>query len=199
MSLLLISNLSIRLGGRLLLDEADLTVDPGRRIGLVGRNGAGKSTLLKALSGNLIPDGGEIRLAARARMAQVKQEAPSGELSLIEIVLQGDEERLALLAEVEAADPHRLAEVHDRLRAIAVDGSPASLSAASSTLAGDFRYLVGSPDPGAPLYAASADQFRTTLADMRRRCASVLVQEFVRGTGAGYFALMRQGTRYAAA
>ena len=95
MSLLIISGISIRLGGRLLLDEADLTVDPGRRIGLVGRNGAGKSTLLKAISGELAPDGGSIRLAARARMAQVKQEAPSGDLSLLEIVLQGDEERFA--------------------------------------------------------------------------------------------------------
>ena len=133
MSLLIISGISIRLGGRLLLDEADLTVDPGRRIGLVGRNGAGKSTLLKAISGELAPDGGSIRLAARARMAQVKQEAPSGDLSLLEIVLQGDEERLALLHEAEHADPHRLAEVHDRLRAIGADAAPAR---AATILAG---------------------------------------------------------------
>ena len=92
MSLLTLSGLSIRLGGRLLLDNAELTVDPGRRIGLVGRNGAGKSTLLKAISGELAVDGGTIRLAARARMAQVKQDAPSGDLSLLEIVLQGFDE-----------------------------------------------------------------------------------------------------------
>ena len=133
MSLLIISGISIRLGGRLLLDEADLTVDPGRRIGLVGRNGAGKSTLLKAISGELAPDGGSIRLAARARMAQVRQEAPSGDLSLLEIVLQGDEERLALLHEAEHAEPHRLAEVHDRLRAIGADAAPAR---AATILAG---------------------------------------------------------------
>ena len=46
MSLLITRGVTIRLGGRTLLDNADLTVDPGRRIGLVGRNGAGKSTLL---------------------------------------------------------------------------------------------------------------------------------------------------------
>ncbi len=51
MSLLVISGLTIRLGGRTLLDGADLTVDPGRRIGLVGRNGAGKTTLLRAIAG----------------------------------------------------------------------------------------------------------------------------------------------------
>ncbi len=125
MSLLTISGVTIRLGGRVLLDEADLTIDPGRRIGLVGRNGAGKSTLLKAISGELAIDGGQIRLASRATMAQVRQEAPSGEQSLLETVLEGDPERLSLLAEVEAADPHRLAEVHERLRAIGADAAPA--------------------------------------------------------------------------
>jgi ATP-binding cassette subfamily F protein 3 len=133
MSLLIISGVTIRLGGRLLLDNADLTVDPGRRIGLVGRNGAGKSTLLKAIAGDMPIDGGEIRLAARARMAQVKQEAPSGDASLLETVLEGDQERLALLAEAETAEPHRLAEVHERLRAIGADAAPAR---AATILAG---------------------------------------------------------------
>ena len=108
MSLLVISGATIRLGGRSLLDDADLMVDPGRRIGLVGRNGAGKSTLLRAIAGELAMDGGEIRLARGARMATVKQEAPSGAASLLETVLEGDTERLALLAEAETADPHRL-------------------------------------------------------------------------------------------
>ena len=79
MSLLTISHVTIRIAGRVLLDEADLAVDPGRRIGLVGRNGAGKSTLLKAIAGDLAIDGGDIRLASRARLGRVKQEAPDGE------------------------------------------------------------------------------------------------------------------------
>ena len=95
MSLLTISAVTIRLGGRTLLDAADLTVDPGRRIGLVGRNGAGKSTLLRAIAGDLPLDGGDIRLAARARLATVAQEAPSGPASLLDTVLQGDAERLS--------------------------------------------------------------------------------------------------------
>ncbi|HEY5300587.1 MAG TPA: ATP-binding cassette domain-containing protein, partial [Acetobacteraceae bacterium] len=57
MSLLVISGAVIRLGGRVLLDRADLTVDPGQRIGLVGRNGAGKTTLLRAIAGDLSLDG----------------------------------------------------------------------------------------------------------------------------------------------
>ena len=51
----------------------------------------------------------------------------------------------------------------------------------------------GSAPTGAPLYAASAEQFDATLAELRTRSSSVLVQEFVLGTGAGYFALMRLG------
>ncbi|HTB43522.1 MAG TPA: ABC-F family ATP-binding cassette domain-containing protein [Acetobacteraceae bacterium] len=133
MSLLIISNLTIRLGGRALLDGGDLTVDGGRRIGLVGRNGAGKSTLLRAIAGELTPDGGDIRLAARARIATVRQEAPEGPASLLDTVLTGDPERLALLHEAETAPPERLAEIHDRLRAIGADTAPAR---AATILAG---------------------------------------------------------------
>ncbi len=133
MSLLVISGAVIRLGGRLLLDGADLAIDAGRRIGLVGRNGAGKSTLLRAITGEIALDGGEIRLAARARLASVRQEAPEGPASLLETVLAADPERLALLAEVETAAPERQAEIHDRLRAIGADSAPAR---AATILAG---------------------------------------------------------------
>src|SRR3984885_367183 len=119
MSLLVISGAVIRMGGRTLLNGADLTIDPGRRIGLVGRNGAGKSTLLRAIAGEITIDGGDIRLSSRARMATVRQEAPEG--------------RLALLAEAETADPHRVAEVHDRLLTIGADSAPAR---AATILAG---------------------------------------------------------------
>lgn len=133
MSLLVISDAVIRMGGRTLLNGADLTIDPGRRIGLVGRNGAGKSTLLRAIAGEITIDGGDIRLSSRARMATVRQEAPEGPMSLLETVLQGDPERLFLLAETETAEPHRLAEVHDRLVTIGADSAPAR---AATILAG---------------------------------------------------------------
>ena len=125
MSLLVLDQISLRIAGRLLLDGADLRVDPGRRIGLVGRNGAGKSTLLRAIAGEIGLDGGEIRLSSRARMAWVKQEAPSGPKSLLDTVLDADTERTALRTEQDHADPSRLAEVHERLRAIQADAAPA--------------------------------------------------------------------------
>jgi ATP-binding cassette subfamily F protein 3 len=134
MTVLAIRNLTLRVAGRALLDGADLSVDPGRRVGLVGRNGAGKSTLLRAISGGIAPDGGEIRLAARARLGHVAQEAPGGPLSLLDTVLEADAERAALLAEMERGpDPARLGEVHERLLAIGADSAPAR---AATVLAG---------------------------------------------------------------
>jgi ATP-binding cassette subfamily F protein 3 len=135
MSLLTVSAVTLRMGGRTLLEGADLTVDAGRRIGLVGRNGAGKSTLLKAIAGDLAVDGGDIRLSSRARMAQVKQTAPSGPASLLDTVLEGDQERLALLAEAEREDlpPERISAVWERLGAIDADTAPAR---AATILAG---------------------------------------------------------------
>ncbi|OUJ11599.1 ABC-F family ATP-binding cassette domain-containing protein [Acetobacter sp. DsW_059] len=134
MSLLIISDLTLRIAGRTLLDQADLSVEPGRKIGLIGRNGAGKSTLLAAIAGDIAPDGGDIRLSSRARMARVLQEAPATGASLIDTVLEGDVERSSLLAEAETAtDPARIAAIHERLLTIGADSAP---SRAASVLAG---------------------------------------------------------------
>ncbi|MBK1658075.1 ABC-F family ATP-binding cassette domain-containing protein [Paracraurococcus ruber] len=134
MTVLAIRDLTLRIAGRALLEGAELVVDPGRKVGLVGRNGAGKSTLLKAIIGDLAPDGGEIRLATRARLGHVAQEAPGGPETLLEVVLAADTERAALLAELEGhPDPHRLAEIHERLIAIQADSAPAR---AATILAG---------------------------------------------------------------
>jgi ATP-binding cassette subfamily F protein 3 len=133
MTVLALRDLTIRLAGRTLLDGANLQLDPGRKLGLVGRNGAGKSTLFRALTGALQPDGGEIRIATRARMAHVAQEQPGTDVSLIETVLAADTERAALLSEMEHGDPARAAEVQERLIAIGADAAPAR---AGSVLAG---------------------------------------------------------------
>ncbi|OUI89633.1 glycosyl transferase family 1 [Acetobacter sp. DmW_043] len=134
MSLLIISDLTLRIAGRTLLDQADLSVEPGRKVGLIGRNGAGKSTLLAAIAGDIAPDGGDIRLSSRARMARVLQEAPATGASLIDTVLEGDVERSSLLAEAETAtDPARIAAIHERLLTIGADSAP---SRAASVLAG---------------------------------------------------------------
>ncbi|MCR0985638.1 ABC-F family ATP-binding cassette domain-containing protein [Roseomonas populi] len=133
MTVLALRDLTIRMAGRTLLDGANLQLDPGRKLGLVGRNGTGKSTLFRVLTGALQPDGGEVRIAARARMAHVAQEQPGTDVSLLETVLAADTERSELLAEMENGDPTRLAEVQERLIAIGADAAPAR---AATVLAG---------------------------------------------------------------
>jgi len=136
MSVLIIENLSYSIAGRALMERASLMVDPGRRIGLIGRNGAGKSTLLKLIAGQLSPDGGSIKLGQRVRLGYVAQEAPGGDITPLEVVLAADVERTALLAEADdpAVDPHRVAEIHDRLLTIEADAAPARAAAILSGL-----------------------------------------------------------------
>lgn len=129
-----INNLVFRIAGRLLIDDATVHVAAGARVGLVGRNGAGKSTLFKLILGEHHADSGEIVIRPRARVGCVAQEAPAGQDSLIDCVLAADAERTALLAEAEdCTDPHRIAEVHERLNAIDAHSAP---SRAAAILAG---------------------------------------------------------------
>jgi ATP-binding cassette subfamily F protein 3 len=138
MTVLALCDVTLRVAGRTLLEGASLALEPGRKVGLVGRNGAGKSTLLRAILGEIEPEGGEIRLSARARVGHVAQEAPGGEASLLETVLAADRERTALLAELDSApDPARIAALHDRLSAIGAESAPARAAAILSGLGFD--------------------------------------------------------------
>src|SRR6516164_1613468 len=110
--MLSISDLSIRLAGRLLIDHSGAQITPGARVGLVGRNGTGKSTLFRAIRGELATESGTITIPPRWRIGSLAQEAPDGPDKLIEVVLRADLERDALLREAESAhDPHRIAEI----------------------------------------------------------------------------------------
>ena len=76
-----LNNITVRLGGRTIIDGASASIPPGGRIGLIGRNGAGKSTLMKVLVGQLDPDDGSVEMPRRARLGYIAQEAPSGSIS----------------------------------------------------------------------------------------------------------------------
>ena len=78
MALLGLNGVSIAFAGPPLLDSADLQVDDGERIGLLGRNGAGKSTLLRILEGTLAPDSGEVIRQPGLRVAGLQQDVPLG-------------------------------------------------------------------------------------------------------------------------
>jgi ATP-binding cassette subfamily F protein 3 len=124
--MLTISGITVRLGGRTILDRATAAIPTGARVGLIGRNGAGKSTLMKVMIGQLEPDDGEIEMPRRSRLGYIAQEAPSGEATPFDTVLAADTERARLLAEAETCiDPDRLGDVHDRLLAIDAYSAPA--------------------------------------------------------------------------
>jgi ATP-binding cassette subfamily F protein 3 len=111
-----INDLSYRIGGRVLFEDASLHVPQGHKVGLVGRNGTGKTTLFRLIDGEIAPDGGKISLAGRARIGRIAQEAPSGEQSLLDTVLAADTELASLTAEAETVtNSNRIAEVHTRL------------------------------------------------------------------------------------
>jgi ATP-binding cassette subfamily F protein uup len=77
-------------GGDKLLERISFQIEPGERIGLMGRNGAGKSTLLKLLAGELRPDAGEICVSPGFKIARLAQEVPPGyEHSVFEEVAAG--------------------------------------------------------------------------------------------------------------
>ncbi len=133
-AMLKITDLTYRIAGRPLLEDASVTFPTGAKTGFVGRNGTGKSTLFKLITGDLSPESGDIHVPRAAKIGQVAQEAPGTEESLLEVVLAADTERTSLLEEAETArDPNRIAEIHTRLADI---DSHTAEARASSILAG---------------------------------------------------------------
>lgn len=111
-----INDLTYRIEGRILFEQATLAISQGMKMGFVGRNGTGKSTLFRLIKDEISPDDGTINLRKGARLGVVDQEVPSGPQSLMATVLAADKERTALLAEAESAThPERIAEIHTRL------------------------------------------------------------------------------------
>jgi ATP-binding cassette subfamily F protein 3 len=133
--MLSITDISIRIAGRLLIDSSTVQIVPGARVGFVGRNGVGKSTLFHAIRGDLPIESGSITLPPRWRIGSLAQEAPDGPESLINVVLEADLERDALLREAETADdPHRIAEIQTRLVDIDAHSAPSRAAAILSGL-----------------------------------------------------------------
>ncbi|MGD9832561.1 MAG: ABC-F family ATP-binding cassette domain-containing protein [Piscinibacter sp.] len=122
--MLVLNDISLRRGVKLVLDHTSVTLQPGEKIGLVGRNGAGKSSLFALLTAKLQADGGEVQMPPRWQqpggMAEVAQEMPETAEGATDFVLAGDTPlRLAQerLAQAEAADDgHAIAEAHHAIQ-----------------------------------------------------------------------------------
>ena len=131
--MLQINDLTFDAWGRRFFDKATVSLPPGAKVGLVGRNGVGKSTLFKLILGHLHAGDDEISLPKNARVGSVDQEHPATPVSLLDTVLEADEERHALMTRLETADPEHMGEIWARLIEIDSDSAPAR---ASEILAG---------------------------------------------------------------
>jgi ATP-binding cassette subfamily F protein 3 len=116
-----LKNITLRRGAKVILDGASVTINPGEKVGLVGRNGAGKSTLFALLNGSLHEDGGECFIPPQWRLAQVAQDMPETDDSATDFVIAGDTRLATAQAEVAAAEAshdgermaHAYMELHD--------------------------------------------------------------------------------------
>ncbi|XWX89084.1 ABC transporter ATP-binding protein [Salmonella enterica] len=120
--MIVFSSLQIRRGVRVLLDNASATINPGQKVGLVGKNGCGKSTLLALLKNEISADAGSFTLPGTWQLAWVNQETPALPQPAIEYVIDGDREYRHLEAQLNDAnernDGHAIASIHGKLDAI---------------------------------------------------------------------------------
>jgi len=135
--MILIKDIELRRGAKTLLSGVNVTINPGEKIGLVGRNGAGKSTFFALLTGELQEEKGEMEMPAQWRLAQVEQHMPDTEQSASEYVLSSDsalqEAQAQLLKAEESNDGMAIAEAH---LALADAGVHDALSRAQSLILG---------------------------------------------------------------
>ncbi|MDO8419620.1 MAG: ATP-binding cassette domain-containing protein [Rubrivivax sp.] len=109
-------NITLRRGVKVVLHGASVVLQPGEKVGLVGRNGAGKSSLFSLLAGRLHADTGDVEIPPRWRIGEVAQEMPETEDGATEFVLQGDaplqQAQVALAAAEASGDGHEIAHAH---------------------------------------------------------------------------------------
>lgn len=120
--MIVFSSLQIRRGTNVLLDNASATINPGQKVGLVGKNGCGKSTLISLLKGEMSADAGNLTFPSNWALAWVNQETPALDQPAIEYVIDGDREFRQLEAQLQHAnerdDGHAIATLHGKLDAI---------------------------------------------------------------------------------
>ena len=109
--MLRISNITLRRGVRVLLENASMNVHPGQKVGLIGPNGSGKSSLFALVRGELQADSGELSIPPAWVLSHVAQETPAIERPALDFVMDGDAELREVEGQVAQAHGERLAEV----------------------------------------------------------------------------------------
>ena len=120
--MIVFNNLSLKRAQTELLENANATINPKQKVGLVGKNGCGKSSLFALLKKQLQPESGEVTYPSNWALSWVNQETPALEISALDYVIQGDREYCRLQAELAQAnkrnDGNAIARIHDRLDTI---------------------------------------------------------------------------------
>jgi ATP-binding cassette subfamily F protein 3 len=128
-----LKNVTLRRGAKVLLDNASVTLNPGEKVGLVGRNGAGKSSMFALLDGSLHEDAGDYSIPTQWRMGQVAQDMPETEQGATDFVIDGDVRLLAAQTEVMEAeasnDGDRMAHAYMELQDAGAHDAPARAQA----------------------------------------------------------------------
>ena len=128
-----LKNVTLRRSAKVLLESASVTLNPGEKVGLVGRNGAGKSSLFALFNGNLHEDVGEYYIPSQWRMGQVAQDMPETSQSATDFVVEGDTTLLAAQQEVSASeatdDYDRMAHAYMALQDAGAHDAPARAQA----------------------------------------------------------------------
>lgn len=132
--MIIFSSIQIRRGVNLLLDKATAKINPGQKVGLVGKNGSGKSTLFSLIKGEISTDAGEVSIPSQWQLSWVDQETPALDISAIDYVIDGDREYRSLEKQLAIAneknDGNEIALLHSKLEDI--DGW--SIQARAATL-----------------------------------------------------------------
>ena len=132
--MIIFSSIQIRRGVNLLLDKASAKINPGQKVGLVGKNGSGKSTLFSLIKGEINTDAGEVSIPSQWQLSWVDQETPALDISAIDYVIDGDREYRSLEKQLAIAneknDGNEIALLHSKLEDI--DGW--SIQARAATL-----------------------------------------------------------------
>jgi ATP-binding cassette subfamily F protein 3 len=128
-----LKNLTLRRGVKVVLQAASLTLNPGEKVGLVGRNGAGKSSLFSLIANRLQADAGDLELPPTWTLGEVAQNMPETDQGATDFVLEGDlplmAARAALAAAEAAEDGHAIAEAYVQLEQAGTFDAPSRAQA----------------------------------------------------------------------
>lgn len=124
-----IKNLTLQRGLKVLLNQANVTINPRQRVGLIGKNGTGKSSLFALIKGEITHDSGEISTPKTWKLAAVSQETPALDTSALDYVLQGDADLQHFQAALKQAETENngmlIANYHAKLEEIDAYTAPA--------------------------------------------------------------------------